>query len=120
MLSVDLSEYNRLAYAFSRAPATVQFAASEGLRDFAPRIEQRMKSLAPVRTGKLRRRIGFIAEFLNIVFIADTSYAGFVEHGTSRMRAQPYAWPAIQQLLPDLTSNLRDVIVERLEELFYS
>ena len=56
----------------------------------------------PVRTGELQSSIYASTDVtrrgVNIELGADAPYAGFVEYGTSRMRAQPYLRPGTDAL----------------------
>lgn len=55
------------------------------------------RGIVPIRTGFLRDSIfsDLIESDLNLTVAATASYAGYVEFGTSRMRAQPYLRPAL-------------------------
>lgn len=62
-------------------------------------VEKRAKELVPVDSGKLKRSIGLqkVSKDLWQVF-ADTSYALYVELGTSKKRARPFLRPALDAL----------------------
>lgn len=55
-----------------------------------------MQSHCPVRTGYLRDHI-YIKELtaMTLYITSEAPYSGFVEFGTSKMRAQPFFFPAI-------------------------
>jgi HK97 gp10 family phage protein len=55
------------------------------------------RGIVPVKTGFLRDSIfsDIIKSDLNLTLAATASYAGYVEFGTRRMRAQPYCRPAL-------------------------
>lgn len=65
-------------------------------------VEKDAKRLVPVDTGKLRRNIYRVG---NRVYVAGGEYVGgrrrgtfywyFVEHGTRKMRAEPFMAPAL-------------------------
>lgn len=64
------------------------------------RIVSDAKQIVPVRTGRLQNSIQ-VAETREggLVIVALTSYASYVEFGTSRMFARPYLRPAIRKNL---------------------
>lgn len=65
-------------------------------------VENAAKVLCPVDTGRLRSSIGLstfpTANGLIVRVGSNVEYAGYVERGTSRMRAQPYLRPALNQV----------------------
>lgn len=71
--------------------------------------------LVPVRTGRLQRSI-----MVKHVQAGEWTvgsilyYAGFVEYGTSRMRARPYLRPAWMNVEP----QLRAVMFDAFEKFF--
>lgn len=73
----------------------VSAATDEILTRIAEEIAQDAKRFAPVDTGFLRSSIQATpAENGKATVRAGAPYAGFVEMGTSRMRARPYLRPA--------------------------
>ena len=64
------------------------------------------KKLVPVDTGKLKKSIGRIGD---TSFGSRVRYAGYVETGTRRTRAQPYLTPAAQRvrkMMPQIIDKL--------------
>lgn len=76
-----------------RAAAVIAGAAFE--------VESATKRLAPVDTGALRNSIAAMqkGELLWWVEVG-VEYGRFVEFGTSRMRAQPFLVPGVEQVRP--------------------
>ncbi len=70
-----------------------------GLHEMGANIVTTAKRLAPVRTGALRNSIGYQVKDGKLYVYADTPYAGFVELGTYKMKAQPYLRPAMDSAL---------------------
>ena len=66
---------------------------------------QEARRIVPVDTGRLRASIRYEIEDEELHLQADTPYAGFVEYGTHRQRAQPYLRPAIEFLLQQVEDN---------------
>ena len=80
-------------------------------------IEADAKRRAPVDTGKLQQSIKAIKQDSRSAIIKANAtglapYAPFVEHGTYKMRAQPFLFPAFfkgrQKFIEDLQALLKD------------
>lgn len=76
--------------------------STKAMQHLGPRIVEVAERLAPVDTGELKSSIDYVIRDeagLPHLYIAAglrsrAPYAGFVELGTRRMRAQPYLRPA--------------------------
>lgn len=82
--------------------ARLRVALDSGVRAGSLIIENAAKEYCPVRTGTLRRSIHTEIEYPDqnrvVALIGpDAPYGVYVEYGTSRMRAQPYLRPAVDQ-----------------------
>jgi HK97 gp10 family phage protein len=77
------------------------------------------RSLAPVRTGRLRDSISYEADedALMMTFRADTGYAIYQEDGTSKMSANPYLRGPAANAETELNSKMDDSISSRLDGL---
>jgi HK97 gp10 family phage protein len=64
------------------------------------------RELVPVITGFLRDSIYVEETPDGIAFGAHADYAGFVEFGTSKMQAEPFLRPAVEQTLALITEDL--------------
>lgn len=87
--------------------------------DAIPAIQQRWIEIVqnaavdtvPVDTGFLQNSIHPEQDSSTTVsVVADAPYAGFVEFGTSKMRAQPYLEPAAAEA----ESQIEDIMIEEL------
>jgi len=67
-------------------------------------------------TGFLKSSIGINQEFLFAEIIANTNYAGFLEDGTSKMKARPYMKPSMEEAIPQVTT-LFDAALRRVLKL---
>jgi HK97 gp10 family phage protein len=77
-------------------------------------VEADAKRIVPVRTGTLQRSIhSRQLEPMRWWVGSEVHYAGYVEFGTSRMRARPYLRPAWANVEP----RLKDAIARLVEEL---
>jgi HK97 gp10 family phage protein len=61
-------------------------------------VTEEMKGLCPVDTGALQESIDYLVSGTDLTFEATEPYAGFVEYGTSKMAAQPYFNPPLDNL----------------------
>jgi HK97 gp10 family phage protein len=72
-------------------------------------IQRRAKERCPVDTGRLRNSIAFELDEDRLSGGVGTNveYAPFVEHGTSRMAAQPFLFPAFEEERPQFIERLK-------------
>lgn len=100
-----------LEMAGQQAPKAADFVLAKA----ASQILVQMKAMTPVDTGRLRG-----SETIQsspgryVVGPVGVPYAAYVEFGTSRMRAQPYVRPAVQQYLDTLGAKVADVGVSMI------
>ena len=71
---------------------------AESVKDVATVCAERARSLAPVRTGRLRRSIHYVASGSRAHVIADVDYASRVEYGVpGRFEGRFYMRRALEQ-----------------------
>lgn len=79
---------------------TVKIAFEKAKTNAADKMGKLAKSYAkeivPVRTGALRDSIDYRVENGGFILYTDKEYGIYVELGTSKMRAQPYMRPALE------------------------
>ena len=61
-------------------------------------VTEEMRNLCPVDTGALQESIDYLVSGTDLTFEATEDYAGFVEYGTSKMAAQPFFNPPLDNL----------------------
>lgn len=104
--SVRLDDARLRAIRANLAPRAAQIVAGTAFE-----IEALAKVKAAVDTGAMRNSIQAAAVALLTWRVAvGVAYARFVEFGTSRMKAQPFLIPAVEQL--------RAKFISRMAELF--
>jgi HK97 gp10 family phage protein len=88
-------------------------AIRQGLGDGAALTQDRAMTLVPVDTGRLRASISlhWVGNLLIEVFTI-VEYAGYVEHGTRYMRAQPYFRPAYEQTYQEVIAVVARAMYE--------
>src|SRR2546426_4577004 len=90
------------------------------LMNGAIRVAERARELVPVRTGHLLASIRPEIEdaqdseeaFTPIRVVADAEYASFVEFGTSRMEAEPFMQPAIDEIEPEIMEEVDAILAD--------
>ena len=101
-----------------RSAGRVGAKAARVLRAGASRLEADASMSAPVDTGNLRTSIGttITGDGRSGTITAEIGptahYGGYVELGTSRMRPQPYLFPAVERNEDSIIRALADTLVE--------
>jgi HK97 gp10 family phage protein len=65
-------------------------------------LKEKMDGYTPVDTGKLKSRNSYAIVNNELQLHNDCEYAGFVEHGTYKMSAQPFMKPAAYNHLAEI------------------
>ena len=72
------------------------------------RAEDHVKALAPVDTGRLRGSITHLVDDRSVTIGTNVEYGKYQELGTSKMKAQPFLWPAIVNNIDEYKDILRN------------
>ncbi|MGH3933642.1 MAG: HK97-gp10 family putative phage morphogenesis protein [Pseudonocardiaceae bacterium] len=86
---------------------------TDAIKEWADDVASGAKTSVPVDTTKLQRKIKKRVRATSGEVIADTSYAQYVELGTSRQEAQPFLYPAFAAHR-DVTPYVRTALDKRL------
>ena len=82
-------------------------------------VEQKMKKLAPVDTGNLKREIYYDVDYKNQTILWESTainkrnkvdYAPIQEYGLSGLTPQPYFQPALRTALHEMNQELEERI----------
>jgi HK97 gp10 family phage protein len=93
-------------------------AQADGLEAGARVVEAWAKNLCPVDTGNLMNSIQVDEVSPTQAIIAPhTDYAEFVEFGVSRMAAQPYMRPAIDEHEREIVGAVRETVAAFVESV---
>lgn len=99
MLSFKLEGTDVLQKRLKKLEPAVVAGLIGGVNDGLHKVESDAKGLAPVRTGELRDSIDVKeatpSDLEGAVFVG-ADYGVYVEHGTSKMSAQPFLFPATE------------------------
>jgi len=74
-------------------------------------VKTKSQEIVPVKTGNLQRNhfVEKVSNFLTIVGV-NAYYAPYVELGTSKMDAQPFLWPALEEKSKDVISLVANAL----------
>lgn len=108
-MRLDVSELRDLERDLKKGAAKVEALAPKVVAKSALDIERDAKINAPVDTGTLESSIDSDINGLSAEIGPHTEYEEFVEHGTSKMHAQPYMLPAFEKNLPGFVNAMGQV-----------
>ena len=108
-MTIDVSQVVRLARDLRGAPARVQRHVEQAVTKTALAVVADAQASAPVDTGALRGSISAEIRGDEAVVGPTVHYGGYVELGTSKMRAQPYLFPAADKHTPAFVDAIADV-----------
>lgn len=95
----------------SKQPARVKKEVGGAIYESALRIAKQAQNNAPVDTGFMKQNIQ--ASHPSLLLVRIDSFAGYswyVEHGTRKMKAQPFLYPAFENEIPRLTAILKSIV----------
>lgn len=72
------------------------------------RAEDHVKALAPFDTGRLRGSITHLVDDRSVTIGTNVEYGKYQELGTSKMKAQPFLWPAIVNNIDEYKGIIRN------------
>ena len=109
--TVDTSQLNRLTADLLKAEAKTKAMAGMAVAKTALDCAASAKRHAPVDTGALRNSIGtsIAGDRMSAEIGPTVNYGAYVEFGTSRMAAQPYMGPAMDEVTPGFVSALEQI-----------
>lgn len=112
-MSDGSAEMGRLAASLASASVTSSVKAGRAMGKALNDISAGAKNRSPVDTGALMGSISHEYSRNGSTLRGEVgptvNYGGFVENGTSRMRAQPYLRPATDAVLPGYEAALRQL-----------
>ena len=90
-------------------------AKQEALYAGAVMVHSQADSLAPVDSGNLRSSLDFEVDTDDATIFTTVEYAPPVEHGTSKMAAQPFMRPALDNNVSNLKKLFSKIYAKHLE-----
>lgn len=83
------------------------------------KLQAKIKTNAPVRTGILRNSIktDYDKQKKQGKVYTNVEYAPHVEYGTRRQSAQPFFEPAIQEMKPTINDEIKKAVSKELKKL---
>ncbi len=119
-VEVTLENEGDIVRLMQTLPPEIFERVQQVLKNGAVDIAERARELVPLRTGHLlasiRADLGDVEDseeaFDPVQVIADTPYASFVEFGTSRMEAEPFLGPAVEEIEPEVLEEIDSILAE--------
>lgn len=105
-VTLDLSEIHDLADDIDRNAAAVDSKARIVVAAGGHRVLAAMQARTPVDTGNLRGSESVDVDGLHFEAGPTADYGEYVELGTSRMAAEPYAGPGFDAVEPQITDAI--------------
>ena len=110
-MHIDVSEVMELASDIERNADQVPGLARAAVHKVGYDTLATMQSITPVDTGNLKNSesVDFTDDGLGFEAGPTAEYGGYVEEGTSKMAAEPYAGPAADRTFGQLDAALADI-----------
>jgi HK97 gp10 family phage protein len=120
-VTVEVKGFKELLSKFDKLPLEKQNKVETAMRIGALKIESDAEARVPVKTGALKIHIQSKVERKKDSISAtigpnaanptgDIGYSTYVEFGTSKMKAQPYLLPALEENKEQLIRNIKKAI----------
>lgn len=110
-MGIHIDGISAVTEAMERKMAETERKASRGLERGCRIVEGEARNRCPVDTGELRRSITSHVDGMYGVVGTNKEYAGYVEFGTHKMKAQPYLISAFlakkYEVLQAITNELK-------------
>jgi HK97 gp10 family phage protein len=110
LVEVDVEGLEEALESFQGLGLRILSQVHYGMVEAAMEAQMIARSLAPVRTGRLRSSIywrtygKYVGEKVEIG--ASAPYAGFVEHGTRFMAPRPFLRPAVERAMQSFEAEI--------------
>lgn len=111
---VDLEGLEELVMAVERAsPKSIELT-NKVIKNKTEKVSRNARKRAPVDTWFMHDNIGTDYEGENTDFVtgiidSPAVYSGYVEYGTRYTKAQPFLGPSVEEIVPELTTELKKV-----------
>ncbi|WP_026118476.1 HK97-gp10 family putative phage morphogenesis protein [Nocardiopsis salina] len=118
-MNVQLEGLDGLRAQLGQLPDQVRQGAADAVQESAKSVEGMMKNFVPVDSGTLEESIGSDVDREALTADIGTQgsgvhYGAFVEFGTSKMPAQPFAQPAAELERDYFPTRLRQHVGDQL------
>lgn len=84
--------------------------------NYAKTVYSQANRIVPVRTGRLKRSIGYTVNQNEIRLFANEDYAGFINFGTARMPARPFMTKPTEDNLDRFVTEYADQILNHFRK----
>jgi HK97 gp10 family phage protein len=108
---VSFDGFDRIMARLEKARRAINEAPAKAGKDWLEQdFKPAAKALAPVATGELRDSIDGEVDATGVTVFAAAPHAPHVEHGTTKMAAQPFMQPALDQTKDKLKKRILDEV----------
>lgn len=114
-ISVEAEGLDELRRALTETATAMRSAAEDAVGEETEAVAQDMRDGAPIDEGELVESIQAEHDGLEGTAAATARHAEFVEHGTSKMPAQPFAQPAAETSRTRFPQRVGDMVREAVE-----
>ncbi len=119
-VQVEIENSGDIQRLLQTLPPEIFDQVQQVLMNGAIRVAERAREMVPVRTGHLlasiRADLGDAEDgseaFSPVTVVADAAYASYVEFGTSRMEAEPFMQPAVEEIEPEIMEEVDAILAE--------
>lgn len=98
---------------FNKAKSKISSNKEQALNRIGILVTAEAQSRTPVDTGRLRRSLAHDVHEDSVDIGTNVEYASYVEHGTSKQKAQPFLNDAITQS----SDKIKDIIKEVMSDM---
>ena len=116
-ISINVKGTEELSQKIGKLDSKLKRGVSDRLREVGTLIEEKARSLAPVRTGRLRSSIFSQVEGWKLKVGAKAPYARYVEFGTRWIKPRYFMLQAVQENTSKIKSLLNEAIASAVSEV---
>lgn len=111
---VDLDGLEELVVAIEEATPKSIEQSNKVIKNKTEKVARNARKRAPVDTWFMHDNIttdyeGEASEFVTGIIESPAGYSGYVEYGTRFNIAQPFLGPSVEEIVPELTSEMLKV-----------
>jgi HK97 gp10 family phage protein len=108
--NVQIEGIDELVTLFQNLVPEMEKSFNEITTQYANSILQEMRSIVPVKTGYLKSTIGGGTSTNKMELYVTASYAGYINYGTSRIRARPFFTGPVEKQAPNMIKELNQAL----------
>jgi HK97 gp10 family phage protein len=110
--NVRIEGIDELNTLFKNLVPAMEQAFTNITNQYANTILQEMRSIVPVKTGYLKSTIGSGSSANVLELFVTAFYAGYINYGTSRMKARPFFTGPVERQAPNMIKALNQAFAD--------